>query len=146
MMAIRRRPHISLPVSVGGSPPITDFFPGSRPNPGWGLNIGKSSMPNWIRACATDDIEPDDLIRFDHGSQTFVIVRSEEDTFHAMDGICSHEKVHLCDGLVMEGTVECPKHSATFDYRTGEAKRAPACVNLKTFPVRIEDGQVWIEI
>ena len=112
MMAIRRRPHISLPVGVGGPPPITDFFPGPRPDPGWGLNIGKSSMPNWIRACATDDIEPDDLIRFDHGSQTFVIVRSEEDTFHAMDGICSHEKVHLCDGLVMEGTVECPKHSA----------------------------------
>jgi 3-phenylpropionate/trans-cinnamate dioxygenase ferredoxin subunit len=46
----------------------------------------------------------------------------------------------------MEGTVECPKHNATFDYRTGEAKRAPACVNLKTFPVRVEDGQVWIEV
>ena len=70
----------------------------------------------------------------------------EDDTFHAMDGICSHEKVHLCDGLVMEGTVECPKHNATFDYRTGEAKRAPACVNLKTFPVRVQDGQVYIEI
>jgi 3-phenylpropionate/trans-cinnamate dioxygenase ferredoxin subunit len=103
-------------------------------------------MPNWIRACATDDIDLDDLIRFDHGSQTFVIVRSEDDTFHALDGICSHEKVHLCDGLVMEGTVECPKHSATFDYRTGEAKRAPACINLKTFPVRVQDGQVWIEV
>ena len=103
-------------------------------------------MPTWTRACATHDIELDDLIRFDHGSQTFIIVRSEDDTFHAMDGICSHEKVHLCDGLVMEGTVECPKHNATFDYRTGEAKRAPACVNLKTFPVRVEDGQVWIEI
>ena len=92
------------------------------------------------------NVELDDLIRFDHGSQTFVIIRSEDDTFHAMDGICSHEKVHLCDGLVMEGTVECPKHNATFDYRTGEAKRAPACVNLKTFPVRVQDGQVWIEI
>ncbi|MEY4304421.1 MAG: hypothetical protein RIT52_596 [Pseudomonadota bacterium] len=103
-------------------------------------------MPNWIRACAPGDIELDDLIRFDHGSQTFIIVRSEDDTFHAMDGICSHEKVHLCDGLVMDGTVECPKHNATFCYKTGEAKRAPACVNLRTFPVKVEDGAVYIEI
>ena len=104
-------------------------------------------MPTWIRACATDDIEPrrPDPLRprladLRHRPQ------SEDDTFHAMDGICSHEKVHLCDGLVMDGTVECPKHNATFDYRTGEAKRAPACVNLKTFPVRVEDGHVWIEV
>jgi 3-phenylpropionate/trans-cinnamate dioxygenase ferredoxin subunit len=46
----------------------------------------------------------------------------------------------------MEGRVECPKHSATFDYRTGEAKSAPACINLKTFAVKVEDGAVYIEI
>ncbi|MGL4237391.1 MocE family 2Fe-2S type ferredoxin [Tabrizicola sp.] len=103
-------------------------------------------MPTWTRACATDAVDPDDLIRFDHGSRTFVIVRSEEDEFFAMDGICSHEHVHLCDGLVMDGIVECPKHNAHFDYRTGEATRAPACINLKTFPVKIDDGHVWIEI
>ena len=103
-------------------------------------------MPTWTLACAMTDIEPDDLIRFDHGSQTFVIIRSEEDEVFAMDGICSHEHVHLCDGLVMDGIVECPKHNATFDYRSGEAMRAPACINLKTFSVRVQDGQVWIEI
>lgn len=103
-------------------------------------------MPTWTRACAAGDIELDDLIRFDHGAQTFVMVRSPEDEYFAMDGICSHEKVHLCDGLVMDGAIECPKHNATFDYRTGEATRAPACVNLKTFPVRIVGGDVWIEI
>ena len=63
-----------------------------------------------------------------------------------MDGICSHEHVHLCGGLVMDGAIECPKHSATFDYRTGEATRAPACINLKTWPVKVEDGHVYIEI
>jgi 3-phenylpropionate/trans-cinnamate dioxygenase ferredoxin subunit len=103
-------------------------------------------MTNWTRACATTDVEMDDLIRFDHGTQTFIIIRSEDDQFFAMDGICSHEKVHLADGLVMDGMVECPKHSATFCFRTGEAKRAPACINLKTFPVRVQDGQVYIEI
>lgn len=100
----------------------------------------------WVRACATDDIDTEDLIRFDHGSQTFVIIRSPDDTFHAMDGICSHERVHLCDGLVLDDRIECPKHNAQFDYRNGEATRAPACINLRTFPVRVEDGAVFIEV
>lgn len=102
-------------------------------------------MP-WIRACAPDDVDLDDLIRFDHGERTFVIIRSEEDEFFAADGVCTHEKVHLCDGLVMDGTIECPKHNATFDYRSGEAKRAPACINLRTYATKVEDGAVFIEI
>jgi 3-phenylpropionate/trans-cinnamate dioxygenase ferredoxin component len=54
--------------------------------------------------------------------------------------------VHLCDALVMDHSVECPKHGGVFDYRTGEATRAPACINLKTFAVKVEDGSVYIEI
>ena len=103
-------------------------------------------MPNWTRACAATDIEPDDLIRFDHAGRSFVIIRSPENAHFCTDGICTHEHVHLCDGLAMEGTIECPKHSATFDCRTGEATRAPACINLKTWPVRIENGDVYVEI
>jgi len=104
------------------------------------------SMANKIRACATGEIEPEELIRFDHGSQTFCIYRSPEDEFFATEGTCTHEKVHLSDGLVMDHTIECPKHGGVFDYRTGEALRAPPCLNLRIFPVKVEDGQIYIEI
>ena len=103
-------------------------------------------MASWIRACATDDIEREELIRFDHGSQTFCIYRSPDDTFHATEGHCTHEKVHLCDGLVMDYTIECPKHNSTFDYRTGEALRAPACINLRVYPVKVEDGEIFLGV
>ena len=103
-------------------------------------------MPNWTLACQTTDIELEDLIRFDHGTQSFCIYRSPVDTFHATEGHCSHEKVHLGDGLVMDFTVECPKHNGVFDYRTGEALRAPPCINLRSYPVKVEDGQVYIEV
>ncbi|MDP1575704.1 MAG: nitrite reductase (NAD(P)H) small subunit [Cypionkella sp.] len=46
----------------------------------------------------------------------------------------------------MDGTVECPKHSATFDFKTGEAKRAPACINLRTYPVKVDGGAVYLEL
>ncbi len=103
-------------------------------------------MATWTRVCATNDIDRDDLIRFDHAGRTFVVVRSPEDAFFCVDGICSHEQVHLGDGLVIDGVIECPKHNGQFDYRTGEATRAPACIDLRTWPVKVEDGAVFIEI
>jgi 3-phenylpropionate/trans-cinnamate dioxygenase ferredoxin subunit len=103
-------------------------------------------MTTWIRACAPDDIDTEDLIRFDHGERTFAIYRSPEDEFFATDGLCTHEDVHLEDGLVMDHIIECPMHNGQFDYRTGEAKRSPVCVNLKTYPVKVEGGGVFIDI
>ena len=96
----------------------------------------------WIEACDADDIEEEDVIRFDHGGRTFAIYRSPDDEYFATDGLCTHEQVHLADGLVMDNIIECPKHNGRFDYRTGEAKGAPVCVNLKTYPVKVEDGKV----
>jgi 3-phenylpropionate/trans-cinnamate dioxygenase ferredoxin subunit len=103
-------------------------------------------MRTWIRVCGTNDIEPEDLIRFDHGGRTFVVIRSPDGAFFCTDGICTHEHVHLCDGLVMDGVIECPKHNAHFDYRTGQATRAPACIDLNTWPVKVEGGDVFIGI
>ena len=102
-------------------------------------------MP-WIDACATDDIDQEDLIRFDHGGATYAIYHGVDGKFYATAGNCTHENVHLCDGLVMDFTIECPKHNGQFDYRTGEAMRAPVCVNLKTFPVRVNGIRVLIEV
>ena len=103
-------------------------------------------MTNWIDACATDDIDEEDLIRFDHGSQTFAIYHSPDGKFFATAGLCTHENVHLCDGLVMGHLIECPKHNGQFDYRTGEARRAPVCDNLKIYPIKVEGGRVLIGV
>ncbi len=103
-------------------------------------------MPNWIAACDDGDIEQEDVMRFDHGGQTFAIYRSPDGAYFATDGLCTHEKVHLADGLVMDNIIECPKHNGRFDYRTGEAKGAPVCVNLKVHAVKLEGGKVMIDI
>lgn len=101
-------------------------------------------MSNWIKACEIGDVENEDVIRFDHAGRTFAVYRSPDDKFFATDGMCTHEKVHLAEGLVMDNIVECPKHNGRFDYRTGEARGAPVCVNLRTYPVKVEDGAVYL--
>lgn len=102
------------------------------------------STRTWVRACGVDDIDPEDVVRFDHGGQAYAIYRSPDDAFYATDGLCTHEKVSLADGLVMDHIIECPKHNGRFDYRTGQGKGAPICVNLATYPTRVEAGQVFI--
>lgn len=70
-------------------------------------------MGNWIDACSIDDVDEEDLIRFDHGERTFAIYRSPDGEFFCTDGLCTHEQVHLESGLVMGYEIECPKHNAT---------------------------------
>ena len=100
----------------------------------------------WIAACAADEIDAEDVVRFDHAGRTLAIYRSREDQYYATDGLCTHEQVHLADGLVMDEIIECPKHNGRFNYKTGEARGAPVCVNLKTYPVKVDGGTVYIDL
>lgn len=104
------------------------------------------SADGWVAACKADEIDEEDVARFDHSGRSFAIYRSPDDAFYATDGHCTHEQFHLADGLVMDDIIECPKHNGRFNYKTGEAKGAPVCVNLKTYPVKVEAGTVYIRI
>ena len=100
---------------------------------------------NWILVGTADNIEVEDIIRFDHNDKTFCVYKLE-DGFYATDGICTHEAVHLEDGLVMDNEIECPMHQGVFDIKTGEAISPPACDDLKTYPVKVEDNNIYIQI
>jgi 3-phenylpropionate/trans-cinnamate dioxygenase ferredoxin subunit len=104
------------------------------------------SADGWVLACDADDIEEEDVIRVDLAGRTLAIYRSPEDTFHATDGICTHERADLADGLVMGDIIECPKHNGRFNYKTGEATRVPARTNLCTYRVKVDGGQVFVKL
>jgi 3-phenylpropionate/trans-cinnamate dioxygenase ferredoxin component len=102
-------------------------------------------MPQWTAVCSLDDIDDEDVRRFDHAGRTYAVYRVGEKVY-ATDGLCTHEQVHLCDGLVMDHVIECPKHNGRFDIRDGRALSAPACVNLNTYPAKLDGGRIWIEV
>jgi 3-phenylpropionate/trans-cinnamate dioxygenase ferredoxin subunit len=103
-------------------------------------------VANWVEACAADAIDAEDVSRFDHGGKTYAIYRSADDKYYATDGLCTHEQVHLADGLVMDNIIECPKHNGRFDYTTGKAMGAPVCINIKTYATKVEGGKVFIDL
>jgi 3-phenylpropionate/trans-cinnamate dioxygenase ferredoxin subunit len=101
---------------------------------------------SWVAVCPEGDIDLEDVIRFDHGGWTYAVYRSAGGEVFATDGLCTHEQVHLADGLVIDDTIECPKHNGRFNYRTGAPLRAPVCLALATYPARIADGMIEVEL
>ena len=99
----------------------------------------------WYFVINTDGIEDEDVIRFDHEDKTFCFYKLE-DGFYATDGICTHEAVHLEDGLVMDDEIECPMHQGAFNIKSGKAISPPACDDLKTYPVKVEENKIYIQI
>ena len=103
-------------------------------------------MTRWVRVCATEEVEEDDVIAVVIDGKTDAICRSDDRNFYATDGYCTHQRVFHCDGLVMDGVIECPKHNGRFDYRTGKALGAPVIEDLRTYPTKVEGDNVYIRL
>ena len=75
-------------------------------------------MAKWIDACDADDIDAEDVIRFDHGGQRLRdLPLAPTTTSSPPTGSAPTSRLHLADGLVMDEIIECPKHNGRFDYR-----------------------------
>lgn len=103
-------------------------------------------MTMWVRACAAEDVDEDDVIGVVIDGEAYAIYQSEDRVFYASDGACTHQRALLCDGLVMDGVIECPKHNGRFDYRTGRALGAPVVKDLRTYHTKVEDDGVYIQL
>ena len=103
-------------------------------------------MSHWIPTVEADDVDVEDVVPFSHEGAEYAVYRSPEGEFYATAGHCTHEQQRLCDGLVMGGIIECPKHNGRFDYRTGKAMGAPVLQDVRTYPARVVDGVVEIEV
>jgi 3-phenylpropionate/trans-cinnamate dioxygenase ferredoxin subunit len=100
---------------------------------------------DWIRVCATADIDGEDVLRFDFAGRAYAIFNAKSG-FYATADLCTHGGAHLSDGLVMGDIIECPLHQGRFHIPTGQAKSPPACRKLRTYPIRIEDGELYLSI
>lgn len=67
-------------------------------------------------------------------------------TFHATENICTHAMARLSDGYLDGDTIECPLHGGRFDVRTGAALTPPACTAVRVFPVRLDDGDILVDL
>lgn len=103
-------------------------------------------MTQWHRAAALDDIWEGAPLGVTVGGREIALYRLD-DGIHAVGDICPHQKdVKLSEGYLDGATIECPMHQSCFDVRTGKVLSPPAREDIPVFRIRIEDGEVFVEV
>lgn len=100
---------------------------------------------NWTDALAADDLPTDDVIGVSVGGRDIAIY-AVGDAVYATDNACTHGRARLCDGFLEGHEIECPLHQGRFDVRSGMPTCEPATDALRSYPVRIEGGRVYVRI
>ena len=99
-----------------------------------------------IKACKTDQLKPGEALRLNLTPP--VALYRLNDGYYATEDTCSHAQASLAAGDIDldECTVECPYHASLFDIRTGQVLALPASKPVKTYPVKVVDDEVFVEV
>jgi len=81
------------------------------------------------------------LVRCEIAGRRIGLLRRGQDV-RAFSERCTHEEASLCEGFLEGWVVECPRHGATFDLRSGRALAAPATRGLTMYPVEIVEDRI----
>ena len=68
-----------------------------------------------------------------------------DDGWYAIEDVCTHDGGPVAEGRLEGSVIECPRHGATFDVKTGAALTFPAVAPVSTYAVRVVDEEVQVE-
>lgn len=100
----------------------------------------------YVAVALEDDIPPGEVAVVDAQGKSLCVGHSVDGTWGAIDNVCTHDGGVLGEGELEDCAVECPRHGARFDLRTGEVLALPAVFPVNAYPVRIVDGRVEVNV
>ncbi len=103
-------------------------------------------MVEWVRVAelsAFPGLEEEESLRVEIDGHPIALFRLEEGIY-ALDDICSHEFSRLSEGEIWDEEVYCPKHGSRFNIRTGAVRGLPAVKPVRSFPVKVEEGRIYL--
>jgi 3-phenylpropionate/trans-cinnamate dioxygenase ferredoxin subunit len=104
-------------------------------------------VPHVIEICPVSALAPGE-VRLVEWEDLEIGVFNCAGTVYAIEDRCSHDDGPLVEGELNQEkcTIECPRHGSLFDLKTGKPLTLPAYVPVDTFPVRIEDDTIKLEV
>ena len=102
-------------------------------------------MPDYVKLAAESELpSPGEAREFSCGNKP-ICVANVNGVISAMDNICLHRGGPIGQGTIEGNKVVCPWHGWQWDPVTGEASHN-ANAKVKVYPLKIENGNVMIEI
>lgn len=102
-------------------------------------------MPEFTTVGNANQIPPGQARLIEVGGKE-IAVFNIDGVFHALDNTCTHVGGPLCEGEIAGSEVTCPWHGAVFDITTGNVLGPPAAEAVTRYNVRVENGEIQIEI
>ncbi|MDM0034355.1 non-heme iron oxygenase ferredoxin subunit [Variovorax sp. J22P271] len=99
----------------------------------------------WIEAVDEDGVPDDDVVGVQVAGRDLAFYKVDGSVY-ATDNICTHGHARLCDGFLDGFEIECPLHQGKFDIRSGRGTCAPVTEDIRSYPVRIEGGRVYLQL
>jgi naphthalene 1,2-dioxygenase system ferredoxin subunit len=100
---------------------------------------------SWQEVARLGDIPDDEGLSVNVGGRAVALFKVEDEVF-AIDDTCSHEHASLSTGFLDGCEIECPLHQACFDIRTGKVTTGPATEDVRSYPTRVENGAVLLDV
>lgn len=101
-------------------------------------------MTEFVKVCKTSDIPEGERREFAFEEET-IIVFNVDGEFYAIADLCTHDGGPLDDGELIGCEIECPRHGALFDIRTGDATRLPAVAPIPTYQTKVDGDDLYLE-
>ena len=105
----------------------------------------ENATANFIAVCAIADL-PEGEPRKEVVNGTTIAVVLSEGNVYAINDTCSHGQVSLAEGEVEGCLLECWLHGSQFDLRNGQPVSLPAIDPVPVYPVKVEDGTVFVQV
>ena len=103
-------------------------------------------ITNLFKLCSTNDVSENTPKRVILPNQEAVAVCQIGDEYFALNDLCSHGLASLCDGDIEDEQIFCPFHGGAFDIRTGKPTERPCTQPVQTYPVFVENGELFISL
>jgi 3-phenylpropionate/trans-cinnamate dioxygenase ferredoxin subunit len=100
-------------------------------------------MAEFIRVATVEEVPRGTRKRFFLDDQPLVLLNVDGDYFCIAD-VCTHDGGPLGEGELYDHEIECPRHGALFDIRTGAALTFPATVPTAVYRVHVENGDILV--
>lgn len=97
-------------------------------------------MSEFVAAAKTSEIKEGKVTVVRIGEAPIGVTLIDGEYFAFAD-VCTHDDGPVAEGELDEYTIECPRHGAKFDIRTGRALQLPAVVPIPVYAVEV-DGEV----
>lgn len=102
-------------------------------------------MDAWHRICAVGDVAENRPYAGTIAGVPVAVFR-QDGRFFALHDLCSHAYARLSEGFLVRGAIECVLHNARFELDTGACVSIPRYDDVRTYELRVEDGEVLVRI